>query len=169
VTRPAGLRSRGVRAIEALCLLCFLLPSFSLGATERGALKPTARDKCPVCGMFVAKYPDWTTAVRFRDGSHVYFDGVKDMFKYLHDPKKYDHAKKPEDIQDVMVMDYYRLSPIDARRAWYVLGSDVYGPMGRELIPLEKEADAKEFMNDHKGKKIIRFSDVTMEVITTLD
>ncbi len=77
--------------------------------------------------------------------------------------------RKAEDIQAVMVKDYYRLSWIDARKAWYVLGSDVFGPMGRELIPLEKEADAKEFMKDHKGMKIIRFPDVTTEVIKTLD
>ncbi len=169
MTRPARLRSRGFRAIAMLCLLGFLLPSFSLGATEGGALKPTARDKCPVCGMFVSKYPDWTTAILFKDGSHVFFDGAKDMFKYLRDPKKYDPARKPEDIQAVMVMDYYRLSPIDARKAWYVLGSDVYGPMGRELISLEKEADAKEFMRDHKGLRIIGFSEATREVIGTLD
>jgi copper chaperone NosL len=169
VIRPAGLRSKGFSAIAALCLFAFLLPSFSLGAAEKGAPKPAARDKCPVCGMFVAKYPDWTTAVRFRDGSHVYFDGAKDMFKYLHDLKKYDHTRKPEEIQAVLVMDYYRLSWIDARSAWYVLGSDVFGPMGRELIPLEKEADAKEFMKDHKGTRIVRFADVTMEVIKPLD
>jgi copper chaperone NosL len=159
----------GSSVIAALGLLVFLLPSFSLGAAEGGAPKPGARDKCPVCGMFVAKYPDWTTAIRFRDGSHVYTDGAKDMFKYLHDLKKYDHTRKPEDIQAVLVLDYYRLSWIDARGAWYVLGSDVFGPMGRELIPLEQEADAKEFMKDHKGIKIIRFADVTMEVIKTLD
>jgi copper chaperone NosL len=169
VTWPARLRSRGFRAIATLCLLGSLLPSFSLGAAERGAPKPTAGDKCPVCGMFVSKYPDWTTAILFKDGSHVFLDGAKDMFKYLLDSKRYDPAKKTEDIQAVMVMDYYRLSWIDARRAWYVLGSDVFGPMGRELIPLEKEADAMEFMSDHKGKKIIRFSDVTREVIKTLD
>jgi nitrous oxide reductase accessory protein NosL len=34
--------------------------------------------------------------------------------------------------------------------AYYVLGSDIYGPMGRELIPFEKEADAKEFIKDHQ-------------------
>jgi copper chaperone NosL len=154
-----------------ISLFCFagVMLSFSLGAAEGGAPKPGARDKCPVCGMFVAKYPDWTTAIRFRDGSHVYSDGVKDMFKYLNDLKKYDHTRKPEDIQAVLVMDYYRLSWIDARSAWYVLGSDVFGPMGRELIPLEQEADAKEFMKDHKGTQIIRFSDITMEVIKTLD
>ena len=66
-------------------------------------------------------------------------------------------------------MDYYGLSWIDARKAWYVLGSDVYGPMGRELIPLEREADAREFMKDHKGMRIIRFSEATPEVIKTLD
>jgi copper chaperone NosL len=169
VTRPDGLRSKGFTAIVALALFAFLLRALPLGAAEVGAPKPGARDKCPVCGMFVAKYPDWTTAIRFKDGSHVYTDGAKDLFKYLHDLKKYDRTRKPEDIQAIMVMDYYRLSWIDARGAWYVLGSDVYGPMGRELIPLEQEADAKEFMKDHKGTRIIRFADATMEVIKTLD
>jgi nitrous oxide reductase accessory protein NosL len=169
VNRSAGLRPRCASAIAALCLFAFLLPALSAAAAEKGAPKPGARDKCPVCGMFVAKYPDWLTAVRFRDGSHVYFDGAKDMFKYLHDLKRYDPVRKPENIQAVLVMDYYRLSWIDARKAWYVLGSDVFGPMGRELIPLEKEADAKEFLKDHKGIQIVRFADATMEVIKTLD
>jgi copper chaperone NosL len=169
VTRLGGIRAKGLSTIAALWLFAFLLPSISLGAAEEGVPKPTARDKCPVCGMFVSKYPDWLAAVRFKDGSHIYFDGAKDMFKYLHDPKKYDRARNPEEIQAALVMDYYGLLWIDARKAWYVMGSDVYGPMGRELIPLEKEAGAREFMDDHKGKKIIRFPDVTMEVIKGLD
>jgi len=166
--RATGVLSRFLRVLPAICLLGFLLP-FSLVAAENTMPKPTAREKCPVCGMFVAKYPDWLAAVRLRDGSHVYFDGAKDMFKYLHDPKKYGPARKPEEFQAIAVMDYYELTWIDARKAWYVLGSDVYGPMGRELIPLAKEADAREFMKDHKGMKIIRFADVTPEVIKTLD
>jgi len=117
----------------------------------------------------VAKYPDWLAAVRFRDGSHVFFDGAKDLFKYLHDPKKYDPARRSADIQTIAVMDYYGLTWINARKAWYVLGSDVYGPMGRELIPLERETDAREFMRDHKGMRIIRYSEATPEVIKSLD
>lgn len=113
--------------ISAFCLLSFLLTSFPLCAAERGALKPTTKDKCHVCGMFVAKYPDWTTAILFKDGSHIFFDGAKDMFKYILDPKKYDQANRKEDIVAVMVKDYYGLSWIDARKAWYVLGSDVFG------------------------------------------
>jgi nitrous oxide reductase accessory protein NosL len=160
--------SRYFLILLALCLLGLLLSS-PLGAADYKMSKPTAKEKCPVCGMFVAKYPDWLAAVRFRNGSHVYFDGAKDMFKYLHDMKKYDPARKPADIETIAVMDYYGLAWIDARKAWYVLGSDVYGPMGRELIPLEKEADAQEFMKDHKGERIIRFSEATPEVIKTLD
>lgn len=155
--------------IPTFCLLGLLLTSFPLGAAERGALKPNAQDKCPVCGMFVAKYPDWTTAILFKDGSNIFFDGAKDLFKYLLDPKRYDSARRREDMAAVRVKDYYGLSWIDARQAWYVLGSDVYGPMGRELIPLETETAAKEFMKDHKGRKIIRFSDVTSEVMKTID
>jgi nitrous oxide reductase accessory protein NosL len=67
------------------------------------------------------------------------------------------------------VTDYYGLAFVDGYKAIYVIGSDVYGPMGRELIPFEKEADAKEFMKDHKGKTLLRFKDVTMEVIKQLD
>ena len=138
-------------------------------AAEKKMPTPSPRDKCPVCGMFVAKYPDWTMAVLFKDGSHVFFDGTKDMFKYLFDMKRYDPLRKAADIQTVMVKDYYRLDWIDARPAWYVLGSDVYGPMGRELIPHALEADAREFLRDHQGKRILRFNDVTREVIQSLD
>ena len=49
-------------------------------AGERKPIKISARDKCPVCGMFVAKYPDWAAQIIFKDGSYAVFDGPKDMF-----------------------------------------------------------------------------------------
>ncbi len=153
----------------ALSLLGYLLLGSPIEAAEKGMPKPTAKDKCPVCGMFIFKYPDWTSAVIFRDGSRALFDGPKDMFKYLLDLKRYNPSMKAEDIDALWVQDYYAISPINARNAWYVLGSDVFGPMGRELIHLEKESGAKEFMKDHKGKKILKFSEVTAEVIKILD
>lgn len=164
--RPLPVMYTSLIAIAVLILVVSLSP---LRAAERDLPKPTAKDKCPVCGMFVTKYPDWTSLVLFKGGSHAFFDGAKDMFKYLLDLKRYNPAKKAEEIDLISVMDYYSISWINARNAWYVLGSDAFGPMGRELIPLGKESDAVEFMKDHKGKKIIRFRDVTPEVIKTLD
>jgi nitrous oxide reductase accessory protein NosL len=119
--------------------------------------------------MFITKYPDWISAVVFKDGSQAFFDGSKDMFKYLFDLKRYNPSKKKENIEAIWVLDYYSLSPILAEKAWFVVGSDVFGPMGRELIPLEKESGAREFLKDHKGQKILKFSEVTPKVIKSLD
>jgi copper chaperone NosL len=159
------------RLFMVLCPLTVgvLLLASSVRAADTQTPKPTAKDKCPVCGMLVAKYSQWLSAVLFRDGSRAFFDGPKDMFKYLHDMKRYNPSKSIEDIDFIAVTDYYTVSSIDARRAWYVLGSDVFGPMGKELIPLAKESDAKEFMKDHKGQRILKFSEVTKEVMKSFD
>jgi nitrous oxide reductase accessory protein NosL len=130
---------------------------------------PGEREKCPVCGMFVAKYPDWVAAVAFNDGHIVYFDGAKDMFKYYFDVKKYDPDRSAQAVRSVHVTEYYDMRLIPAEDAFFVIGGDVYGPMGRELIPLASAEDAETFSADHGGKQTLRFDEVTPELIGTLD
>lgn len=154
-----------IRLLAALALLMFTLP---LSAAS-GPITVAKEDKCPVCGMFVAKYPDFVAQIVFTDGTYGVFDGAKDMFKYFLNLAKYNPAKKSSDIAFVYVTDYYSLTLIDGRTAHYVIGSDVFGPMGRELIPFQHEADAAEFMKDHAGKKKIRFEAVTPEVMKELE
>jgi nitrous oxide reductase accessory protein NosL len=119
--------------------------------------------------MFVAKYPDFIAEFIFSDDTYAVFDGVKDMFKDYFNLKKYHPSKGYSDIRAIFVTDYYTLTLIDGHEAFYVFGSDVYGPMGKELIPFAKEVDAKEFMKDHKGKSVLRFKEVTLEIIRLLD
>ena len=119
--------------------------------------------------MFVAKYPDFIAGIRFKDGTYAFFDGAKDMFKYYLDLKKYNPAKNQTDIDSIRVTDYYDLSLINGLETVYVVGSDVYGPMGRELIAFTKKGDAQEFLKDHKGKSILNFQEVTPALIKTLD
>jgi len=130
---------------------------------------PSAKDKCQVCGMFVAKYPDWTAAVSFKDGATLFFDGAKDLFTWYHNMKKYTPARTLAAISAIRVKDYYALKPIDARQALFVIGSDVFGPMGKELVPFEKAADAEAFLKDHRGKKILRFDEITPAILKTLE
>lgn len=132
-------------------------------------LKPSAKDKCPVCGMFVAKYPDFLTQIIYRDGSSVFFDGTKDMFKYYFEIQKYHPARKQSEIAALYVTDYYSLSPVNGYEATYITGSDIFGPMGRELIPFEKAGDAEEFMKDHKGEALMKFKDVALSLVKDLD
>ena len=58
---------------------------------------------------------------------------------------------------------------VDAKSAFFVIGSDVLGPMGHELLPFKDQESAQEFLEDHKGKSIIRFQDVTPAIIESLD
>ena len=131
--------------------------------------KPGPRYTCPVCGMLVSKYPNWVAAARYRDGHTDFFDGAKDMFKYLQQQVKYAAGHRQEDLTSLYVTEFYGLSKIDARLAFYVIGSDVLGPMGHELVPLETRTDAEEFLRDHKGKRIYTFKQITPEIISKID
>jgi nitrous oxide reductase accessory protein NosL len=131
--------------------------------------KPSRQDKCPVCGMFVYKYPDWTAEIIFRDGATVFFDGAKDFFKFYFALHQYRPQAAPADIAGVYVTEYYDLKQIQAKDAFFVLGSDVYGPMGKELIPFASRSDAEAFMKDHKGRRVLKFENVTATIIDRLD
>jgi copper chaperone NosL len=117
----------------------------------------------------VAKYPDFVAQVIFKDGSYAVFDGVKDMLKYYFNLKKYNQSKRLSDIDAIYVTDYYDMTMADGYTAFYVLGSDVYGPMGKELIPFQNEKAANEFMSDHVGQSLLKFQDIRAETLEGLD
>jgi copper chaperone NosL len=147
-------------------MFCLVTVSFAAGADDSIT---TQKERCPVCGMFVSMFADWNARIEFKDRTAATFDGAKDMFKYYLDMKKYNPQKKQNDVMAIFVKDYYSKASIDAPPAFYVIWSDVYGPMGHEPIPFEKEADAKKFLKEHKGKRIVRFKDVTLKMLTSLD
>lgn len=157
---------RRARWAGALLLVALVAPA---RAGDRDFATPARGDKCPVCGMFVARYPDWIAGVRFRDGTYALFDGAKDLFRFWLDPSAFARSRSRDDIVDVFVTDYYALRQVDARTAWFVLGSDVLGPMGRELVPFEAERDAREFLADHHGRRLLRSADVTAAVLGELE
>ena len=122
--------------------------------------------KCPVCGMFVAKYPKWVATMEV-EGRRYYFDGVKDMMKYYIFDGDFPYDRSH--IGSMQVSDYYTLEAIPAKEAFYVLDPDVYGPMGHELIPFKDLRSAKTFMEEHHGKKIVRFNEITDSIVMALD
>jgi len=156
-----------VATVSIIILLISLLTAYAFAAAKN-AVTPSAKDKCPVCGMFVAKYPNWTAATKTKDGMIYYFDGPKDMFMHYFAVARYTPGKKQSDISGLLVNEYYSLKMIDAKKAFFVIGSDVYGPMGAELIPFASQQDASSFMQDHKGKKILRFGEITPQLLNSL-
>ena len=105
----------------------------------------------------------------YQDGHAHHFDGAKDLFKYLLNLPKYAPGHSQADITAMGVTDYYGVTRIDARTAWYVIGSDALGPMGHELVPLATQAEAEEFLKDHHGQRIVRFDDINLKLLENLD
>ena len=153
-------------------LYCFLMLIFIIsvsGTSEAKDKSSSQQDRCPVCGMFVSMFADWNGEITFRDSTRVTFDGPKDLFKYYLNVKKYNPSKTRADVVMISVKDYSTKTPIDAQKAFYVIWGDVYGPMGNEPVPFEKEDDAQKFLKEHRGRKILLFTDITTELLYSLD
>lgn len=156
------------RWLPILLLACWA----TFASAQTGAAKPPkpgSKDLCPVCGMLVSKYPNWVATIVYKDGHAHHFDGAKDMFKFWFEPAKYAAGHRREDMVAVWVTDFYSLQAVDAQKAFYVIGSDVLGPMGHELVPLASREDAADFLKDHKGRRVLTFEQVTKDIPLKLD
>ena len=153
-------------------LFILFLQLIILGAVcSAGAREPAAADartRCSVCGMFVAKYPNWLAQIQYADIENTkFFDGVKDMMVFYFHPEQYDGGPR-EKMTALLVKDYYTLKWLSAKEAYYVVGSDQYGPMGHELVPFASREGAAAFSKDHHGKDILTFEEITPELIESL-
>ena len=163
---PAGSRLKD----DQLQAVALYLTGRGNGAAKEGpAITVPEKAKCPVCGMFVAKYPKWAASLTRAEGEVFYFDGVKDLMKFVFDPQAYHVAGKVQDSDTILVTDFYNLGAIDARQAFYVVGSNIYGPMGNELIPFATRAQAEVFLKDHSGDQVVTYSEITPELVRQLD
>ncbi len=124
-------------------------------------IKPKPGDKCPVCGMFVSLYPSWTAEIVFQDGTYAVFDGPKDLLKYYFNISRYNNTKTVKDISGTYITEYYTTNMMDAKDVYFIRGSDVMGPMGKELVPVKGKREALTFMRDHGGKKMLQFNEIT--------
>lgn len=140
-------------------LLVFTLLLCSLSSAALAALppQPDGKDRCAVCGMFVAPYPQWTAALELKDGRRFYFDGPKDLFVCLFDLPAYLPGVSTEQVTGVYVTEYYSALLKPAAEVIFVTGSNVLGPMGQELVPVLGREAAETFRRDHAGKALMRF------------
>jgi len=144
--------------IEALSLYLWDIKRVDIKVYEK--LSVTKKDKCQVCGMHMHHYPNWVSRVKYAKEETYNFDGMKCMFKFYFNNK--------EGITDILVQDYYTLKTINAKEAFFVVGSDIYGPMGHELIPFKDKKSAKSFSLEHKGKEVLSFDEITEYMVRSL-
>ncbi|MEW6519476.1 MAG: nitrous oxide reductase accessory protein NosL [Thermodesulfobacteriota bacterium] len=148
-------------------LLFFFAAIWTAPASAQPLEKIDNTARCAVCGMFVAKYPNWVTQIRDSAGNVRLFDGFKDLLAYYFDPGAFGGDSKLT-AEEIWVKDYYTLAWLDGRKAYYVVGSDVYGPMGEEFVPFQDKSAAESFLKDHHGQKLLSFPDITREMVDAM-
>lgn len=154
---------KSIQIFIALAALSFITPSAQ--AAENFAVQPIAKsERCPVCGMYPAHFPQWHTQIVFKDGEHSSFDSAADMFRFIHNMTKYDKKHVAADIGKIFVPAYDKGGWLDARQAFFVAGSTVQGPMGSDLPAFASRGEAIR-LSQKSGGKVFSFDQITPAVV----
>lgn len=162
-----------IRKFVNWCML-LLLPGLLLGCGEapeekvaRQAVAIESGEECHLCGMIITNFPGPKGEAFQSEGDTVHkFCSTRDLFSFILQPENkrqikevyvHDMSKtpwqKPED-------EYF----IDARTAWYVIGSNQKGAMGKTLASFSEEKHAKVFSKNYGGE-VYKFDDITVDIL----
>ena len=134
-------------------------------------LKYDENTSCLVRNIAVYKQPKWVAKIEIRNGKTVYFSSPKSLFEFYFRPGRwYDVGVRSErDFFKIVVTDYETLKPINGEKAFYVYGSNQISPAGDDLPAFVTEEEAKKFSEEHNGKRIMRFKEVSDALIRLLN
>lgn len=95
----------------------------------------------------------------------LFFDGAKDLFRFLLSPQRSCADPELVPIAGIFVTSFYDRAPIDARNSFFVVGSDVLGPGGGDLVAHRSVGEARAFSQNHRGGRVIGFETVNADLL----
>ncbi|HUW27767.1 MAG TPA: nitrous oxide reductase accessory protein NosL [Sulfuriferula sp.] len=130
------------------------------------AIEPTAQTACALDGMLLLDFPGPKAQIHYADGETDFFCDTMEMFSLYLKPEQQRRVKAIF-TQDMGKANWQapRGQWIDARKAYFVIGSDMSGSMGPTLASFARMEDARAFSKTHGGK-VLRFDQVTPEMTT---
>jgi nitrous oxide reductase accessory protein NosL len=148
----------------------------------------TTEDACDVCGMVIPNHPGPSTEIFYRDeqpsghDNPARFDSTWEAFQYHFERADRGWTASAFYVTDYSAVDYTvstaggdRLISthpeasafVEAEDVTFVVGSEVKGAMGRDLVAFSERADAESFADEYGGS-LASFDDVTPETIAQL-
>ena len=124
--------------------------------------------RCPVCGMYPARFQRWAAQTLFKDGDAHYFDSPVDLFAFQQRIDRHDKGHSISDIAVSFVSDFETGQSIEAQHAFFVHGSSVVGPMRDADLPAFAGRKAAEALTRSRGGKVLTFAEITPELILSL-
>jgi len=108
--------------------------------------------RCPVCGMFPARFPRWAAQLIFDDGDAYFFDSPLSLLLYLQDVPRYSKGRSLAHVTASYVQDFQTGQWLPLAHAWFVHASDAKGPMRLgNLPPFATQDQAQAFAQAHGG------------------
>ncbi|MFD1587553.1 nitrous oxide reductase accessory protein NosL [Halorientalis brevis] len=153
-----------------------------------GAVTLTTDDACEVCGMIIPNHPGPTTEIFYpgeQPSGHenpARFDSTWEAFNYDFERQDRGWTRAVMYVTDYSNVDYRTFEEqgdtmisthvnaedfVAARKVTFVVGSEVKGAMGKDLIAFSKESDAQSF-KDEWGGELVTVDDVTPQMIAQL-
>jgi nitrous oxide reductase accessory protein NosL len=117
--------------------------------------------ECPLCNMYPARYPRFNCQIVFNDGSYEAFDTSIGLILYQLFPEK--TGIKPKPVSRIYFKNYLETSWLEADKAFFVVGSDIRGPMGVQFLPVDGRQSAEALKKQVNGKDIIHFKEISRQ------
>ncbi len=131
--------------------------AFAVGSVLLAACGKQAA-RCKNCGMKIDPASSWRADLI--DGETlISFDTPRCAFTSWRSGKT--HAT------DIRALDYYDRQWRKGAELKFVLGGDVIGPMGPDLVPVDPQR-APKFIEDHAADRAVATSEVTMDVLNSI-
>lgn len=155
--------------LTPLCLaMLMVLLSFSPAQTDgpvrgpvpgretldsNGRMRIGEKDRCPVCGMKVAEYIKFSSAIQMSDLTTHYFCSCGCMLRAWLHPDIFLAASRQE-LKTPVIREYFTGDQLDGRSVFWVAGSDVIGPMGPALVPVNGKKEVEVFKRRHGSSAV---------------
>lgn len=127
-----------------------------------------AEARCPVCGMYPARYPRWAAQVIFQDGATHFFDSPVDLFGFMNGVGRHSSPYTMKEAAAQFVTDFDTGDWVAADAAFYVRGSSALGPMRDADLPAFGSRESAEAFARSRGGKVLAHAEVTPEVTRSL-
>ncbi|GAB6049594.1 hypothetical protein JCM16106_04380 [Hydrogenophilus islandicus] len=119
--------------------------------------------RCPICGMYPARYPRWA-AQRIDEAGRVdFYDAPRDLVihdQWLRQAGEVESSRKR--AVAIWVRDYCRDEPtwIAGEQAWFVFSPQLIGPMGRPEPAACGDETSARALAMAKGGELLRLADL---------
>ena len=149
--------------------LVLLLGLAACGEKSAPGLAPVEIDRSTACdldGMLLADYPGPKAQIHYANqAAPTFYCDTVEMFNMLLRPEQV-RAVLGAHVHDMGQADWQQPQGhwIDAKTAFYVLGSKRHGSMGPTIASFKQEADAKKFVTEYGGR-VLRFDEFTPEMV----